>query len=164
MSKFICQQVEAAGQRGVLQSRMVDTARSIDNSIQVSRSFTLIASAASNLAFSGRTPEIQIKEGVHNARNGPLACLLLSTCSVYNKCPEWVGSSHREVTAAAVAEAGRRMRTAAASRNPSDEVVALARLAAWHRRAKQASEGARTIHVFCTEVLLNLVLNLVTKT
>jgi hypothetical protein len=35
---------------------------SIDNSIHVSRKFTLIAPAASNLAFSGRTPETQIKE------------------------------------------------------------------------------------------------------
>jgi hypothetical protein len=35
---------------------------SIDNSIHVSRKFTLIAPAASNLAFSGRTPEISIKE------------------------------------------------------------------------------------------------------
>jgi hypothetical protein len=37
---------------------------SIDDSIQVSRKFTLIAAAVSNLAFSGRTPQIKMKERV----------------------------------------------------------------------------------------------------
>jgi hypothetical protein len=51
--------VLTAGLRGGLRARVLN---SIDNSVQVSRRFTLIAPAASNLAFSGRTPEMQIKE------------------------------------------------------------------------------------------------------
>ena len=43
---------------------------SIDNSVQVSRKFTLAAPAASDLAFSGRTPEVQIKEAVTSAVSG----------------------------------------------------------------------------------------------
>ena len=41
-------------------------------SIQVSRKFTLIAPAASNLAFSGRAPEIQITDGATLSPHLPL--------------------------------------------------------------------------------------------